>query len=614
MASTCPPSLGVSEDFGLALTGNLEETPFVDLIQFYCMMRETVAVRVKSLRPGAPDGVFYLAGGEVVHARFGDRNGLDALRDALTLRDGEFRVDLNVKTPQRTIFKEWNRLLLEETWRQDEEGRRVANGDVALLAKPAPEMQPLIEEDSMNTLSSQPPKKDLPKQHSAPTFSSRPAATSLASLNNRQMRLKLFIGAATLLLVCGVAYLRWRARRETPAMVGASAMPVPVPQAVVSPSSVSLPLVQGVTEKEIVFGQAVPLSGSAKELGRQMKTGVEIAFEWINDAGGVHGRKLRLIAIDDGYEPTRTQVVMKRLAEEQKVFGFIGNVGTPTAAVAIPYALQKKALFFGAFTGAPLLRRDPPDRYVFNYRASYAEETAAAVKYLIEVRRIKPSEIAVFAQNDKYGDAGFEGVARMLRRYKRDPNKILRVGYERNTADVHAAVNEILQNSQNVRAVVMVPTYRAAAQFVATLRDKGAKLIFTSVSFVGSNALAEELTQLGKGYAEGVIVTQVVPLPDSKSSIVLRYQELLNKYAPGEKPDFVSLEGYIAATLLIEALKRTGPELNTEALVTTLESIKGLDLGLGAQINYGPSEHQASHKVWGAVLDATGVYQSLELD
>ncbi len=202
----------------------------------------------------------------------------------------------------------------------------------------------------------------------------------------------------------------------------------------------------------------------------------------------------------------------------------------------------------------------------------------------------------------------------MLRRYRRDTSKILRVGYERNTADVNGAVNEIIKNLPHVRAVVMVPTYRAAAEFVMKLKDKGANLIFTSVSFVGSNALAEELMQLGKGYADGVIVTQVVPLPDSKSSVVLRYQDLLKKYAPGEKPDFVSLEGYVAATLLIEALNRTGPELNTEALVATLESIRGLDLGLGAQINYGPSEHQASHKVWGAVLDPNGVYQNLELD
>ncbi len=609
----------------MALTGNLAETPFADLIQFYCLKRETVAVKIESPHPGAPDGVFYLEGGELVHARFGDHIGIDALREALKLREGPFRVDVNVRPPKRTIFEAWNRLLLEEAWRQDEEGRRVGNGQVLRSARPSPvlemkplEIKPLIEGDLMTTPST--PQKGLPpNRRGAPLVAWRPGATPPAPRNKNNMRRNLFIGGAAVLLVVGVAvpYIRWRTR-ETPPVASANAMPVPVPVpqvvAATPPPSSILPLVQGVTEKQIVFGQAVPLSGSAKELGRQMNTGVEIAFAGANDAGGVHGRKLKLIAMDDGYEPARTQIVMKELAEHQKVFGFIGNVGTPTSAVAIPYALEKKALFFGAFTGAPLLRKDPPDRYVFNYRASYAEETAAAVRYLIEVRRIKPSEIAVFAQNDKYGDAGFEGVARTLRRYRRDPNKILRVGYERNTADVHVAVNDILRSLPYLRAVVMVPTYRAAAQFISKLKDKGANLIFTSVSFVGSNALAEELMQLGKGYTEGVIVTQVVPLPDSKSSVVLRYQELLRKHAPGEKPDFVSLEGYIAGTLLIEALNRTGPELTTEALVNNLENIRGLDLGLGAQINYGQSEHQASHKIWGSMLDANGVYQSLELD
>jgi ABC-type branched-subunit amino acid transport system substrate-binding protein len=537
---------------------------------------------------------------------------LEAVRDALKLRNGPFRVDLNVKASRRTIFESWNKLLLEETWRQDEKGRRAENEPLVLFpeAEPVSEAKPLIEEDSMGTTSSQGPHKGLPP--------SRDFAVTVAPRFDSRTRRNLAVGAAAISLVAGLALFFYSGTKtETPAIASANAMPVsvpvPAPQAVVPPPRV-LPMVQGVTEKEIVFGQAVPLSGSAKELGRQMKAGVEIAFEAINEAGGVHGRKLKLIALDDGYEPERNKVVMKELAETQKVFGFVGNVGTPTAAVAIPYALEKKMLFFGAFTGASLLRKDPPDRYVFNYRASYAEETAAAVKYLIEVRRIRPSEIAVFAQNDKYGDAGFEGVARMLRRYKRDPNKILRVGYERNTADVHTAVNEITRNLQNVRAVVMVPTYRAAAQFVSKLKDKGANLIFTSVSFVGSNALAEELTQLGKGYADGVIVTQVVPLPDSSSTTVLRYREHLSKYAPGEKPDFVSLEGYIAGTLLGEALRRTGPEINTETLIATLEGIKGFDLGLGAQINYGLSEHQASHKVWGSVLDSKGVYQNLELD
>ena len=148
---------------------------------------------------------------------------------------------------------------------------------------------------------------------------------------------------------------------------------------------------------DLLFGMASPLTGPSKELGRAMKTGVEIAFASANEAGGIRGRRLQLVALDDGYEPTRTVSVMKELAEQKKVFGFIGNVGTPTAAVAVPYAVEHKMLFFGPFTGAPLLRKDPPDRYVFNYRSSYAEETATMVRYLVEQRRIKPEQVAVFA-------------------------------------------------------------------------------------------------------------------------------------------------------------------------------------------------------------------------
>ena len=170
--------------------------------------------------------------------------------------------------------------------------------------------------------------------------------------------------------------------------------------------------VRGVTDSEIRFGISAPLTGPAKELGQHMKQGIEAAFNVVNAKGGLYGRQLRLIAADDGYEPTRTAAAMKQLYEKDQVFGLVGNVGTPTAVVALPYALDRKMLFFGAFTGAGLLRNDPPDRYVFNYRASYAEETAAVVNYLVKVRRLLPEQIAVFAQQDAYGDAGSAGVER----------------------------------------------------------------------------------------------------------------------------------------------------------------------------------------------------------
>jgi branched-chain amino acid transport system substrate-binding protein len=374
------------------------------------------------------------------------------------------------------------------------------------------------------------------------------------------------------------------------------------------------PPTRGVTDHEIRFGIAAPFSGPAKELGRQMKLGIDTAFNRVNDAGGVDGRMLRLIAADDGYEPTRTAEAVKQLYERDQVFGFIGNVGTPTAAVAIPYALERRTLFFGAFTGANVLRNDPPDRYVFNYRASYAEETDAVVHYLIKLRRLQPRQIAVFAQQDSYGDAGFAGVAKAFRTLGISDSAIVRLSYKRNTVDVDDAVNQLKSQKPAIKAVVMVATYRAAAKFIEKTRDLYPGMIYTNVSFVGSTSLAEELMLLGPRFATGVIVTQVVPAVAGYSSMVLEYKNAVAKYFPGEAPDYVSLEGYIAADVLILALKRTGPQLDTERLIDNLESMRNLDLGLGTPLNFGRAEHQASHKIWGTAIDENGRYQPIELE
>jgi branched-chain amino acid transport system substrate-binding protein len=405
-----------------------------------------------------------------------------------------------------------------------------------------------------------------------------------------------------------------------PAAAAPATVPAPPQQiAAVTPSiTPAAPLaasnVRGITDKEIRFGIVAPFSGSAKELGRQMRLGIDTAFNRVNDAGGINGRMLRLFAADDGYEPTRTLDGMKQLYEKDQVFGYIGNVGTPTAAVAIPYALERRTLFFGAFTGSGILRNDPPDRYVFNYRASYAEETAAAVNYLIKIRRLQPRQIAVFAQQDSYGDAGFAGVAKAFRALNVNDNAILRLNYKRNTIDVDDAVNQLKAQKTPIKAVVMVATYRAAAKFIEKTRDGYPGLTYSNVSFVGSTALADELMLLGSRYASGVIVTQVVPAVAGYSSAVLEYKNALAKYFPGEAPDYVSLEGYVAANVLIQAIKQTGPQLDTEKLIDNLEAMRNMDLGLGTSLTFGRAEHQASHKIWGTAIDENGKYTALDLE
>jgi branched-chain amino acid transport system substrate-binding protein len=405
-----------------------------------------------------------------------------------------------------------------------------------------------------------------------------------------------------------------QATPEAPAAASAPVAAMAAPAAMAPAlSTTSSAAVRGVTDREVRFGIAAPFSGAAKELGHQMKLGIESAFSLANENGGVFGRQLSLISADDGYEPARTGEAMKELCEKNEVFGVVGNVGTPTAMVSVPYALEHRMLFFGAFTGANLLRRDPPDRYVFNYRASYAEETDAVVRYLMKVRRVRPEQIAVFAQQDAYGDAGFAGVAKAMRGLRLDDATILRLNYRRNTVDVDEAVAQLRAHRLPVKAVVMVATYRAAAKFIEKTRDLFPTLIYTNVSFVGSTALADELMLLGPRYAAGVIVTQVVPAVDSYATVILEYKSALAKFFPGETPDYVSLEGYVGTKVLVEALKRAGPQLDTEKVVDGLESLHNLDLGLGTPVSFGRTEHQAVHKVWGTELDPTGHYQAIDL-
>jgi branched-chain amino acid transport system substrate-binding protein len=372
--------------------------------------------------------------------------------------------------------------------------------------------------------------------------------------------------------------------------------------------------VHGVTDHEIRFGIVIPYTGGAKENGRNIKLGIDVAFARANDAGGVNGRLLKLIPADDGFEPTRTLDAMKNLWEKEQVFGYIGNHGTPTAAVALPFALERRALFFGPLTGANVVRHDPPDRYVFNYRPSYSEETDAAVRYLLKLRKLQPTQIAVFTQSDAFGDAGFAGVAKAFRALGISDSTILRLNYARNTMELDDAINQLKAQKGAIKAVVMVATTRQAAKFIEKTRDLFPGMIYTNMSSVGASSLADELLLLGPRFTNGVIVTQTVPEVNGYSSMVMEYRDALAKYSPGESANYISLEGFVSANVLIDALRRCGPQVDTERLVDILENTRNLDLGLGVSIGFSRGEHQASHKIWGTALDETGKYQAIEIE
>lgn len=350
------------------------------------------------------------------------------------------------------------------------------------------------------------------------------------------------------------------------------------------------------THPDIVLGMSTALSGPAADLGSNMRRGVLAALERANRAGGIQGRRLRLIALDDGYEPSRTAPNMRQLLEKENVLAVIGNVGTPTAIAAIPIAIDQKTLFFAPFTGAGVCRKDPPDRYVINYRASYAEETGAMIDALIDRAGLKIEDIAFFTQRDGYGDAGFSGgVAALKRHGLKEENLALHVRYERNTLAVEDALATLLYADHEPRAIIMIGAYHPCAKFIQLAHAAGIKPMFLNVSFVGSDSLAAELGKL----PAHVIVTQVVPHPlDAGVPIVREYQADARAANPSGAPSVGELEGYISARILIAALERIGGTPTREGVIDALEGLGEFDIGLGEKLKLGPDLHQASHQVW----------------
>lgn len=354
---------------------------------------------------------------------------------------------------------------------------------------------------------------------------------------------------------------------------------------------------------ELRVGMSGALTGPAAALGLGMKSGIEAYFAQVNAAGGVNGRTLRLIARDDGYEPARAGANMHALIDEDKVFAVLGNPGTPTAAVSVPIANKKHIPFVGAFTGAGLLRKTPPDRYVINFRASYAQETAEMVRGITELG-IKPEEIAFFTQNDAYGDAGYNGgVAALKKLGYADAERLPHGRYPRNTVDVEGAVARLLDPTLHPRAVIMIGAYKPCAKFIRLARRHGLRALFINVSFVIGDSLLRELA----ADAEGVVVTQVVPPIDADVPAVREYRDAVT----AADRSFVSLEGFLAARAFVEGLRRAGAAPTPDGFIDALEAAGPMDLGLGEPVEVNKTRHQLSNRVWPTIIEG-GKFRLLE--
>ena len=360
----------------------------------------------------------------------------------------------------------------------------------------------------------------------------------------------------------------------------------------------------GFTDDNILFGQSAAFSGPARELGINMRAGIEAAFEEANRNGGVHGRKLQLASLDDTYEPELAATNTRELIRVHEVFALIGEVGTPTSRSATPVAADESTPFIAPFTGAAFLRESHWSN-IINLRASYNQETEEMVERF--TRDLGIERIAVLYQDDSFGRAGYDGALAALQR--RDMKPVAVGLYPRNTTAVKTALLDLSKGEPE--GIIMVGAYEPIASFILWARETG--LIdaeFITISFVGSNALARQLGPDG----EGVFVTQVVPFPsDDSLPVVASYLEALTEFDPIAEPGFVSLEGYLAGRLAIAGLQRCGRDLTRSCFLDSI--LKGEDFEIdGFPLSYSETQddNQGSDTVFLTVIGPDGKYHPIE--
>jgi len=347
--------------------------------------------------------------------------------------------------------------------------------------------------------------------------------------------------------------------------------------------------VPGITEKEIVIGSCAALEGPSSFLGRETVNGAEAYFHLVNEEGGVNGRKLRLLSFDDSYDPAKTQACWDNLMAH-KVFAMGFFVGTPTAVKYVPLAESNEIPVVGLFTGAQTLYT-PLRRWVINVRASYFDETREQVEGLWNALHYR--RIGVIYPDDAFGAAVLQGVQAALK--ANGAETVAAASYVRQTSQMGEAIEKV--RALNPEAVVVVGPSNTVAPLLKQAHVKGWKPLFVTVSFVGT----DELIQQAGADAEGVVITQVVPpyyLTDLKT--VALYRRALEKYMPGARPNFVSLEGFVDAMVLVEGLKKVGKEPTREGLIHAIESLHEVDMGLGPQLKLDYSAR--SHKGFDHVI------------
>lgn len=366
--------------------------------------------------------------------------------------------------------------------------------------------------------------------------------------------------------------------------------------------------VPGVSATEILIGSTTPLSGHASYLGTQYTRGALAWFQEVNANGGIHDRQIRLISLDDQYDPPQTLANTEELIVDHKVFMLFNFVGTPTSVTIIERVEEAGIPAFGFLTGAEPLRT-PFRPSVFHVRASYNSEAEEAVDYFVD--HLGLLRIAVLYQDDAFGAAVLQGVELAMKR--RDLEISATASFTRGQLDVEGAVSSIRDSA--AEAVIMVGTYDPLARFMRLSHDADYEPYFHTVSFVGSEEFARSIRaeNIDQDLFERVIVTQVVPSPYVEQlSSVNQYRTLFEKHFPGEAPNYVALEGFINAKALSIALEMAGPNLTRRKLMRMIERMGDMDIGIGKSLSFDSLDHSGLDEVYLSRLNRDGIFRTFE--
>src|SRR6266436_4421495 len=350
---------------------------------------------------------------------------------------------------------------------------------------------------------------------------------------------------------------------------------------VAAAASVQAQQTPGVTASTIALGQSAPLTGANAELGNDIRNGALAYFKKVNDAGGVNGRRIELATLDDANQVPRAEANSKKLLDEARVFALFGYASATLSRPALPLVEQHKAPFLSPFTGADPMRVF--NKHVYNMRGSYAEELEKIVDHFVPLG-IKRFSIVYY--DDVVGRENFAAVDRALK--KRNLGAVSVAAFaDRAKPDIAGGLKEIAEGSPDV--VILTTLYKASADFIKLARSSGMYAQMASNSFPGASQLAKE------GF--GVIVATVVPPPTKRAvPVVKEYQEAIEKQLGKKDYSFTSLESYIAAKVVVEAIRRTGPKLTREGFMHELDNMKGFDTG-GYAVSFSPTNHNGSSYV-----------------